>query len=238
MISIDCQVRNKSNIHEGISAMCEEELMDGENKVGCDRCNKKTNTVLRTAVSKLSDVLVLSLKRFDLDYTTFETVKINSRYEFEETLNMKQYTLEAKELLEAAEPQERKSETGSMMDLGESDAGNEEDLDPLAALPDEDYEYLFDPYWVSAYPYRVDLSEENERWVEITVRNFRNRPQKHEVELKLPAGVTADPPILSGTVPAKSRKTFPVKLMLDRNKAPEGLQIITLDITLDDKRHG
>lgn len=141
LISIDCQVRNKSNIHEGISAMCEEELMDGENKVGCDRCNKKTNTVLRTAVSKLSDVLVLSLKRFDLDYNTFETVKINSRYEFEETLNMKQYTLEAKELLEAAQPQERKSETGSAMDLGESDAGNEEDLDPLAALPDEDYEY-------------------------------------------------------------------------------------------------
>mmetsp|Transcript_32541 Transcript_32541/g.66280 ORF Transcript_32541/g.66280 Transcript_32541/m.66280 type:complete len:2909 (-) Transcript_32541:130-8856(-) len=141
LISIDCQVRNKSNIHEGISAMCEEELMDGENKVGCDKCNKKTNTVLRTAVSQLSDVLVLSLKRFDLDYTTFETVKINSRYEFEETLNMKQYTLEAKELLEAAHPQERKSETGSMMDLGESDAGNEEDSDPLAALPDEDYEY-------------------------------------------------------------------------------------------------
>ena len=141
LISIDCQVRNKSNIHEGISAMCEEELMDGENKVGCDKCNKKTNTVLRTAVSKLSDVLVLSLKRFDLDYTTFETVKINSRYEFEETLNMKQYTLEAKELLEAAQPQERRSETGSSMDLGESDAGNEEDSDPLAALPDEDYEY-------------------------------------------------------------------------------------------------
>ena len=36
---------------------------------------------------------------------------------------MKQYTLEAKELLEAAQPQELKSETGSAMDLGESDAG-------------------------------------------------------------------------------------------------------------------
>lgn len=141
MISIDCQVRNKSNIHEGISAMCEEELMDGENKVGCDKCNKKTNTVFKTAISKLSDVLVLSLKRFDLDYNTFETVKINSRYEFEETLNMKQYTLEAKELLEAAQTEERRSETGSIMDIGENDAGNGEESDPLAVLPDEDYEY-------------------------------------------------------------------------------------------------
>ena len=140
-MNIDCLVENKSNIHEGISAMCEEELMDGENKVSCDSCGRRTKSVLRTTISKLPDVLVLSLKRFDLDYNTFETVKINSRYEFEETLNMKQYTLEAKELMEATQLQERKSETGSMMDLGSSDAGNEEDSDPLAALPDEDYEY-------------------------------------------------------------------------------------------------
>ncbi|MCA9046947.1 MAG: MBL fold metallo-hydrolase, partial [Planctomycetaceae bacterium] len=39
-------------------------------------------------------------------------------------------------------------------------------------LPEKDYEYLFDPYWVSAYPYRVDLSEEAEQEVEITIRNF------------------------------------------------------------------
>ncbi len=28
-------------------------------------------------------------------------------------------------------------------------------------LPDENYEYRYDPYWVSAYPYRVDLAAES-----------------------------------------------------------------------------
>lgn len=105
-------------------------------------------------------------------------------------------------------------------------------------LPDEDYEYLFDPYWVSAYPYRVDLSEDQEALVHITVRNFRDRSQRHEIALQLPPGVTADPPLLAGTIPAHSRRTFPVKLNLDRRTGPQGLQIGTFDITLDGKRHG
>ena len=102
MMNIDCQIRNKSSIHEALSDMCEDEIMEGDNKVLCETCKVKTNTVLRTAISALPDVLVLSLKRFDLDYTTFETVKLNSRCEFGEALNMKQYTLQAKEVLEAA----------------------------------------------------------------------------------------------------------------------------------------
>lgn len=105
-------------------------------------------------------------------------------------------------------------------------------------LPDENYEYQFDPYWVSAYPYRVDLQEVNSQDVTITVRNFRNRPQKHHVDLKLPAGITAVPAKLVGEVPANSRKKFKVKLTVDPEKAPSGLQIVPFDITLDNKRYG
>jgi len=153
MMNIDCQIRNKSSIHEALAGMCEDEIMEGDNKVLCDRCKVKTDTVLRTAISALPDILVLSLKRFDLDYTTFETVKLNSRCEFGQTLNMKQYTLQAKEILEAAQggggagggsqEGESKSETGSMMDVEETETKekDEPDEDPLNALPDEDYEY-------------------------------------------------------------------------------------------------
>ena len=164
MMNIDCQIRNKSSIHEALSSMCEDEIMEGDNRVLCDRCKVKTNTVLRTAINALPDMLILSLKRFDLDYTTFETVKLNNRCEFGEELNMKRYTLEAKELLEAAGgaatdgggngadssavSMEEKSEAGSMMDVEpeeekagpSSDSQNEEE-DPLSILPDVDYEY-------------------------------------------------------------------------------------------------
>jgi len=123
LMNIDCQIRGNSNIHEALSTMCEVEYMEGDNKVFCDNCKKNTDTVLRTAISALPDMLVLSLKRFDLDFNTFETVKLNSRCEFGQTLNMKKYTLEGVEAME------KSNESMEMMD------------DPLAELPDDDYEY-------------------------------------------------------------------------------------------------
>jgi glyoxylase-like metal-dependent hydrolase (beta-lactamase superfamily II) len=105
-------------------------------------------------------------------------------------------------------------------------------------LPDEDYEYLFDPYWVSAYPYRVDLRERDTQTVTVTVRNFRDAPQRHRVELKPPPGVTAEPAVLEGTVQAESRRSFDVRLTVDRGKVPAGLQIVPFDITLDGRRYG
>jgi len=131
LMSIDCQIRGKLDIHDALETMCEVEYMEGNNKVFCDRCKKNTDTVLRTAISALPDMLILSLKRFDLDYNTFETVKLNSRCAFGQTLNMKKYTLEG---VEAAQ----KGPEGSVP--METDDGKEE-TDPLSSLPDEKYEY-------------------------------------------------------------------------------------------------
>jgi ubiquitin carboxyl-terminal hydrolase 9/24 len=130
-MNIDCQIRGKADIHEALSTMCEVEYMEGDNKVYCDRCKKNTDTVLRTAISALPDVLILSLKRFDLDYNTFETVKLNSRCAFEQSLNMKKYTMEGVEAMEKA----------STMSEDDNHDSDEMYVDPLSALPDADYEY-------------------------------------------------------------------------------------------------
>ncbi|CAN5472868.1 hypothetical protein BH23VER1_BH23VER1_22370 [soil metagenome] len=106
-------------------------------------------------------------------------------------------------------------------------------------LPDKDYEYLFDPYWVSAYPYRVDLAAQDAQEVSVTVRNFRDSPQRHRVELKLPPGISAEPPVLEGTVPAEGRQSYPVRLHVeDRHALPADLHIVPFDITLDGKPYG
>lgn len=105
-------------------------------------------------------------------------------------------------------------------------------------LPDKDYEYLFDPYWVSAYPYRVDFSKRDVQRVTVTVRNFRNSAQQHRIELKLPPGATAEPAVLEGTIERESRRSYPVKLTVDRGALPQGVQMVTFDITLDGKRYG
>jgi glyoxylase-like metal-dependent hydrolase (beta-lactamase superfamily II) len=103
-------------------------------------------------------------------------------------------------------------------------------------LPDASYEYGYDPYWVSAYPYRVDVTKEAE--VSITVRNFRDTLQQHRVVLQLPPGVKAEPAVLEGSVGPKSRESFKVKLTADPEKLPTGVQMVPMDITLDGKRHG
>ena len=126
-MNIDCQIRGKSDIHEALSTMCEVEYMEGDNKVYCENCKRNTDTILRTAISALPDMLILSLKRFDLDYNTFETVKLNSRCAFGQTLNMKRYTMEGVEAMEEKE--------------GNGGGDSENTSHPFSELSDEDYEY-------------------------------------------------------------------------------------------------
>lgn len=105
-------------------------------------------------------------------------------------------------------------------------------------LPDKNYEYQYDPYWVSAYPYRSDLSSGEEQTISVTVRNFRDTAQQHHIVLKLPKGVTAQPSVLDGTVPAKERKSYTVTLRADPSVAPTGVQLVPFDITLDGQAKG
>jgi ubiquitin carboxyl-terminal hydrolase 9/24 len=130
LLNVDCQIRGKTDIHEALGSMTEVEIMEGDNQVFCDECKKNTDTVLRTAISTLPNMLILSLKRFDLDYTTFETVKLNSRCAFGQTLNMKQYTLEGLEALEHGGAEGGTDD----MDTGTDDSATSQ-------LPNDEYEY-------------------------------------------------------------------------------------------------
>jgi ubiquitin carboxyl-terminal hydrolase 9/24 len=138
LLNIDCQIRGKTDIHEALATMTEVEIMEGNNRVFCDRCKKNTDTVLRTALSMLPNMLILSLKRFDLDYNTFETVKLNSRCAFGQTLNMKRYTLEG---LEAMERVGFENDDGGVSPMDITGSAAAAINDPLSKLPDDDYEY-------------------------------------------------------------------------------------------------
>ncbi|MFM7059531.1 MAG: MBL fold metallo-hydrolase [Planctomycetota bacterium] len=106
-------------------------------------------------------------------------------------------------------------------------------------LPESDYEFLFDPYWVSAAPYRADLSSANAVEIEVTVRNFRSRPVKHRVLLQPAPGLTATPAVLEGKIPAQGRMRFPVTISIDRERSDLlPLELVPFDITLDGRRYG
>jgi glyoxylase-like metal-dependent hydrolase (beta-lactamase superfamily II) len=105
-------------------------------------------------------------------------------------------------------------------------------------LPDRDYEYLYDPYWVSAYPYRVSLNDDRPSNVAITIRNFRNTTQVHRILIKTPPGVRAEPNVIEGSVNPHARETIEIRLHMDRETIQPGVQMVPLDIQLDDTHYG
>jgi len=62
--------------------------LDGDNKLFCDNCNEKTDTMKGVLLQKLPPILTIDLNRFDFDYNTFQRVKVNDRFEYPLELNL------------------------------------------------------------------------------------------------------------------------------------------------------
>lgn len=59
----------------------------------CEDCGEKKDARMRTCLERLPNLLIVHLKRFELDYSTFETVKLNDRCSFPMVLDVKPYTM-------------------------------------------------------------------------------------------------------------------------------------------------
>jgi hypothetical protein len=70
-----------------------------------------------------------------------------------------------------------------------------------------------------------------------SVRNFRERDQRHRIKICTPPGITAKPPVLEGMVSSRPRVSFPLRLYAKRDARP-GVHIVAFDITLDGQRYG
>jgi glyoxylase-like metal-dependent hydrolase (beta-lactamase superfamily II) len=102
---------------------------------------------------------------------------------------------------------------------------------------DDDYRYMFDPYWVHAFPYRVVVKPGEEVELTINVRNYRPRGQTHRVEIVCPKGITADPAVLEGKRDVEGVTAHRITLSAAADASP-GLHMLGLDITRDGQRHG
>ncbi|KAJ1429291.1 hypothetical protein B484DRAFT_430987, partial [Ochromonadaceae sp. CCMP2298] len=87
-LKVELMIRGKEKVEDSLEELMQGELMDGDNKISCDVCTQKMATVRRTCFGDLPNTLVLHLKRFDLDFQTFETVKLNNRMAFPQRINM------------------------------------------------------------------------------------------------------------------------------------------------------
>lgn len=128
-IRLELQIRGKESIEESLSAFVEGELMDGDNKVECELCATKKAAVRRTCFGSLPSLLILHLKRFDLDYTTFETVKLNNRCSFPMHLSMRPYSKAGIEEHEArSNLQHEREETPVDEDMASDDSSDSDEF--------------------------------------------------------------------------------------------------------------
>jgi glyoxylase-like metal-dependent hydrolase (beta-lactamase superfamily II) len=102
---------------------------------------------------------------------------------------------------------------------------------------EDDYRYMFDPYWVQALPYRVVVKPGSTAEFTIFVRNYRNREQTHRISIHPPAGLAVEPAMLEGRRSSEGMTRHVVKLRAEPS-ARAGLHLVALDITRDGTRHG
>ena len=100
--AVQCTVKSKPSVLESLSLFVAGETLDGDNKYHCEQCNSKVVAIKRVCIQCLPPILVLHLKRIDFNMETFERIKINDLCEFPMEINMKRYTIEGIQELDAA----------------------------------------------------------------------------------------------------------------------------------------
>jgi ubiquitin carboxyl-terminal hydrolase 40 len=58
------------------------------NRLTCDVCNEKTDSLMGAKIQRLPPVLNFCLLRFEFDFETMQRKKINDRFEYPLELNM------------------------------------------------------------------------------------------------------------------------------------------------------
>jgi ubiquitin carboxyl-terminal hydrolase 9/24 len=104
--NIPLQVKNKNSLEDAFDSFIDEEILQGDNAYYWDKCEKKVSCRRRTCIKKLPNIMVVALKRFELDYETMQHNKINDKVEFPLTIKMDKYTdqiLEKKDLMQEME---------------------------------------------------------------------------------------------------------------------------------------
>jgi glyoxylase-like metal-dependent hydrolase (beta-lactamase superfamily II) len=102
---------------------------------------------------------------------------------------------------------------------------------------EEDYRYMFDPYWVRAEPYRVFIKAGGTADATLHVRNFLAKLQSHHIQVEAPHGIRIEPALLEGTVAPQSSGRFPLKIDAVSGLKP-GVYIVAFDMMRDGKRYG
>ena len=89
--NLSLEVKNINNLYDSLKKFIEPEKIEEFN---CETCKKKVTISKRTSLAKLPNVLFVHLKRFYMNYEKEGTEKINSKFEFPNTINLRDFCVE------------------------------------------------------------------------------------------------------------------------------------------------
>ena len=89
--NLTLEVKNIGSLYESLQKLVDPERIE---QFKCEECQQKVTISKRTSLAKLPNVLFVHLKRFYMDYELERTEKINSKFEFPNTLDLKNFCIE------------------------------------------------------------------------------------------------------------------------------------------------
>lgn len=66
--AIPLDIKNKKNISEALDLYTSADILEGDNKYLCEKFDKKIDVQRRAYLKKLSNTVVINLKRFEFDF--------------------------------------------------------------------------------------------------------------------------------------------------------------------------
>jgi ubiquitin carboxyl-terminal hydrolase 34 len=66
--AITLDIKNKKNIMEALDLYVKPDILEGDNKYHCEKYDRKVNASRRSYLKKLSNTVIINLKRFEFDY--------------------------------------------------------------------------------------------------------------------------------------------------------------------------
>lgn len=88
--NLSLTVKERKSVEESLRKNLEGEIISDYE---CPGCKKKVDITKRTLISKTPNVFVIQLQRIVFDFDTFQNQKVNSHFEFPETLDLTPYSM-------------------------------------------------------------------------------------------------------------------------------------------------
>ena len=88
---LSIEIKDKRKLKDCLDGFISEEKIEDYH---CEKCDKKITHIKQVLIDQIPNILIIHLQRFIFDYNYFKMQKLNTPVIFEETLNIKNYTVD------------------------------------------------------------------------------------------------------------------------------------------------